>query len=123
MIDEDSFSEEYQRFIYRCLEEDAAKRPDIETLMNEFGFFETADDLKELWFKEYQDRLEQYERVEQNPFSSNDQLVDDHAEQSEWTSVCLHVIFGIEIKSTHLLDQVIAFYQTVQQEMWMSTIG
>ena len=50
MIDEDSFSEEYQRFIYRCLEEDAAKRPDIETLMNEFDFFETAEDHKELWF-------------------------------------------------------------------------
>lgn len=53
MIDEDSFSEEYQRFINRCLVEDAAKRPDIETLMSEFDFFETADDYKELWFKEY----------------------------------------------------------------------
>ena len=83
MIDEDSFSEEYQRFINRCLEEDATQRPDIETLMNEFDFFETADEHEELWFKEYQKRLQQYERVELNAFSSNDQLSDLHAEQSE----------------------------------------
>ena len=51
--------------------------------MNEFDFFETADDHEELWFREYQKRLQQYERVKLNAFSSIDQLSDLHAEQSE----------------------------------------
>ena len=60
MIDEDWYSEEYQRFIDRCLEEDVTKRPDIKTLKQEFDFFATADEKKDIWFTEYQERLQLY---------------------------------------------------------------
>ena len=60
MIDEEKYGQEYQHFIDKCLKYDAAKRPDIDTLMRKFSFFSTAELLKDIWFEEYEQRMVQY---------------------------------------------------------------
>ena len=57
------------------MELDADKRPDVETLMKEFSFFDTAPDFKDSWYEEYEQRMEKYKKVENDPYFNKEEAI------------------------------------------------
>ena len=43
--------------------------------MKEFSFFDTAPDFKDSWYEEYEQRMEKYKKVENDPYFNKGEVI------------------------------------------------